>query len=150
MQASLNAIPTGEPTDVPGSLPALVYTLDVLLLMIASMSLIAVALLSIRERVREFGVLKALGFTPSQITMGLTSSHALLALLAGILAIPAGIGLYVAVFALAGGSSEDRVIAPGSWLILVVLGLVAVTIAAVGLPARLATQVGVAQALRYE
>jgi putative ABC transport system permease protein len=150
MQASLNAIPAGEPTDVPDSLPALVYTLDVLLIVIAGMSLISVALLSIRERLREFGILKTLGFTPAQITMSLTSSHALLALLAGILSIPIGIAVYVAVYALAGGSAEDRVIAPWGWLTLVVLGLVAVATAAIGLPARLATRGGISQALRYE
>ena len=150
MQASLDARPAGVPSDVPDSLPILVYTLDAVLLVIASMSLIAVALLSVRERMQEFGILKTLGFTPGQVNISITSSHALLALAAGVLAIPIGIGLYVAAFAVAGGSSADRVIAPPSWLALVALGLVVMAAVTVSLPARVATRIGVAEALRYE
>ena len=150
MQANLDARPAGVPSDVPEGLPILVYTLDAVLLLIASMSLIAVALLSVRERMQEFGVLKTVGFTPGQVNVSLTSSHALLALVAGVLAIPVGIGVYIAAFAAAGGSSADRVIAPASWLALVALGLVALAAVAVSLPARAATRIGVAETLRYE
>jgi putative ABC transport system permease protein len=150
MQASLNAAPTDQVSDVPDSLPILVYTLDAILIVIASQSLIAVALLSIRERVREFGVLKTLGFTPGQITMSLTSSHALLALLAGVLSVPLGIALYVTVYNITGGSSEDRVIAPWGWLTLVILGLVVMAAAAISIPARFATRAAISDTLRYE
>jgi len=150
MQASLNAAPADEVSDVPDELPALVYTLDVLLLLITLMSLIAVALLFVREHMREFGVLKTLGFTPGQVTLSLVSGHALLALGAGVLSIPIGIGLYVTVYGIAGGSSEDRVIAPWWWLSLVVVGLVAMASAAISLPARLAARTRVADTLRYE
>jgi putative ABC transport system permease protein len=150
MQASLDARPAGEVSDVPDALPVLVYTLDVLLLLIAVMSLIAVALLSVRERMREFGILKTLGFTPGQVTFSLVSGHALVALGAGILSVPAGIALYVVVYGASGGSSEDRVIAPWWWLGLVVVGIVIMASAAISLPARLATRIRVADALRYE
>jgi putative ABC transport system permease protein len=150
MQASLNARPAGVPSDVPDSLPLLVYTLDAVLLVIASLSLTAVAILSVRERMREFGVLKTIGFTPGQVTLSLTSSHALLALVAGILSIPIGIGLYAAIYALAGGSSADRVIAPATWLALVALGLTVMTAMVISLPARVATRIAVAETLRYE
>ena len=136
-------------TDVPDSLPILVYTLDVLLLAIATLSLVAVALLSVRERMREFGVLKTLGFTPRQVTLSVMTGHALLALLAGVLSVPLGIAFYVAVYAASGGSSEDRV-PPWWWLVLVVVGVVTLASAAISLPARLATRVGVVDALRYE
>jgi len=75
---------------------------------------------------------------------------ALLALLAGVLSVPLGIALYAAVYAASGGSSEDRVLPPWWWLVLVVVGVVALTFAAITLPARLATRVIVAKALRYE
>jgi len=75
---------------------------------------------------------------------------ALLALLAGVLSVPLGIALYAAVYAASGGSSEDRVLPPWWWLVLVVVGVVALTSAAITLPARLATRVIVAKALRYE
>jgi putative ABC transport system permease protein len=150
VKASLDAAPKGEISDVPDGLSLLVYTLDVVLLFIATLSLIAVALLSVRERMREFGVLKTLGFTPGQITLNLTSGHALLALVAGVVSIPAGIGLYAAVYAATGGPSEGRVFPPASWLALVVVGLIVLACASISLPARLAARVGIADALRYE
>jgi putative ABC transport system permease protein len=150
VKASLDAAPKGEISDVPDGLPLLVYTLDVVLLFIATLSLIAVALLSVRERTREFGVLKTLGFTPGQITFSLTSGYAVLALLAGLASIPAGIALFSAVYAASGGPSEGRVFAPASRLALVVLGLIVLASAAISLPARLAARVGIADALRHE
>jgi putative ABC transport system permease protein len=150
MQATLNARPAGEVSDVPDELPVLVYTLDAVLLVITATTLIAVALLSVRERIRDFGVLKTIGLTPRQIAASLVSAHAALALLAALLAIPAGIGLYVTVYGIAGGSSEDRVIAPWWWLALVPIGTMLVVVAATSLPARLATRIPTADALRYE
>ena len=82
--------------------------------------------------------------------MSLTSSHALLALLAGILSVPLGMALYVTVYNIAGGSSEERVIASGGWLTLVILGLVVMAAAAISIPARFATRAAVSDALRYE
>ena len=43
----------------------LVYTLDAVLLVITATTLVAVALLSVRERIRDYGVLKAIGLTPA-------------------------------------------------------------------------------------
>jgi putative ABC transport system permease protein len=120
------------------------------LLVITTTSLIAVALLSVRERMPEFGVLKTLGFTPGQVIMSLTSSHALFALVAGTLSVPIGIGLYAIVYSIAGGSAADRVIAPGPWLASAALGLVVLTVTAVSLPATVATRIRVAETLRYE
>ncbi len=150
MQASLDARPAGVASDVPDGLPVLAYTLDAVLLIIASLSLIAVALLSIRERMREFGTLKTLGFTPGQINLSLTVSHVVLALVAGILAIPLGIGIFIALHTLAGGSPADRVLAPPIWLAATALGLVVLATAAISLPAAIATRAGVAETLRYE
>jgi putative ABC transport system permease protein len=150
MQASLDARTTGEVSDVPDELPALVYTLDAVLLLITATTLIAIALLSVRERIRDYGVLKAVGLTPRQIASSLVSAHAAVALLAALLSIPVGIGLYVTVYGIAGGSSEDRVIAPWWWLALVPIATVLMVVAATSLPARLATRIPTADALRYE
>jgi putative ABC transport system permease protein len=150
MEATLDAQTAGEVSDVPDELPVLVYTLDAVLLLIAAATLVAVALLSVRERIRDYGVLKTIGLTPRQIAASLVSAHAALALLAALVAIPAGIGLYVTVYGIAGGSSEDRVIAPWWWLVLVPIGTMLVVVAATSLPARLATRIPTADALRYE
>jgi putative ABC transport system permease protein len=150
MEASLDARTAGEPSDVPNELPVLVYSLDAVLLVITATTLVAVALLSVRERIRDYGVLKTIGLTPRQIASSLVSAHAALGLIAALLSIPAGICLYVAVYAIAGGSSEDRVLAPWWWLALVPIGTVLVVVAATSLPARLATRIPTADALRYE
>ena len=150
MQASLQARPPGTASDVPRELPVLVYTLDAVLLLITATTLVAIALLSVRERVRDYGVLKTIGLTPRQIAASLVSAHTALALVAAILSIPAGIALYVVVYGIAGGSSEDRVIAPWWWLALVPVGTVLLVVLATTLPARLATRIPAAEALRYE
>ena len=106
MKASLDAQPAGEASDVPDELPVLVYTLDAVLLLITAATLVALALLSVRERIRDYGVLKTIGLTPRQIASSLVSAHAAVALIAALLAIPAGICLYVAVYAIAGGAAK--------------------------------------------
>ena len=75
-------------SDVPDELPLLIYTLDAALLLITATTLVAVTLLSVRERIRDYGVLKAIGLTPTQITSTLVSAHAALAVVASLLAIP--------------------------------------------------------------
>jgi putative ABC transport system permease protein len=150
MQASLDAQASGAVSDVPDELPVLVYSLDAVLLLITATTLVAIALLSVRERIRDYGVLKAVGLTPRQIASSLVSTHAAVALFAALLSIPVGIALYVTIYGIAGGSSEDRVIAPWWWLALVPIGTLLVVVAATSIPARLATRIPTADALRYE
>jgi ABC-type antimicrobial peptide transport system permease subunit len=150
VEATLDARPAGEVSDVPDELPILIYTLDAALLLITATTLVAVALLSVRERVRDYGVLKAIGLTPTQITSTLVSAHAALALVASLLAIPLGIGLYLALVEAASGTTDDAVLAPWWSLAMIPIGTVLVVVAATSLPARLATRIRTADALRYE
>jgi ABC-type lipoprotein release transport system permease subunit len=150
LDATLDAQPAGEVTDVPDELPLLIYTLDAALLLITATTLVAVTLLSVRERIRDYGVLKAIGLTPTQITSTLVSAHAALAVVASLLAIPLGIGLYLALVKAASGTTEDAVLAPWWSLALIPIGAVLIVVAATSLPARLATRIRTADALRYE
>jgi putative ABC transport system permease protein len=150
LDATLDVQRAREATDFPDELLLLIYTLDTTLLLITATTLIAVALLSVRERVRDYGVLKAIGLTPSQISSTVISAHAGLALFASLLAVPLGIGLYLALDQIASGTTEDAVIAPWWSLALVPIGTVLVVVAATMLPARLATRIHTADALRYE
>jgi ABC-type lipoprotein release transport system permease subunit len=70
--------------------------------------------------------------------------------LAALVSIPVGIALYRAVYGIAGGDSEDLVIAPWWSLALVPIGALFLVAAATTLPARLATRIAAADALRYE
>jgi putative ABC transport system permease protein len=150
LDATLAAQPAGKTSDFPDELLLLIYTLDTVLLLITATTLVAVALLMVRERIRDYGVLKAIGLTPMQITSTVVSAHAALAVLASLLAIPLGIGLYVALYRIAGDTTEDAVIAPWWSLALIPIGTVLVVIAATSLPVRLATRIRTADALRYE
>ncbi len=150
LEATLDAQPAGEVSDVPDELPLLIYTLDAALLLITATTLVAVTLLSVRERIRDYGVLKAIGLTPTQITSTLVSSHAALAAVASLLAIPLGIGLYLALVKAASGTTEDAVLAPWWSLALIPIGAVLIVVVATSLPARLATRIRTADALRYE
>ena len=150
LDATLDAQPAGEASDFPDELLLLIYTLDTVLLLVTVTTLVAVALLSVRERIRDYGVLKAIGLTPAQITSTVVSSHAALALVASLLAVPLGIGLYLAMYRIAGDTTEDAVLAPWWSLALIPIGTVLVVVAATSLPARLATRIRTADALRYE
>jgi putative ABC transport system permease protein len=120
------------------------------LLLITATTLVAVALLSVRERIRDYGVLKAVGLTPGQLSSTIVSAHAALALLASLLAIPLGVALYLTLFRIAGDTTETAVIAPWWSLAMIPIGTVVVVVAATSLPAWLATRIRAADALRYE
>jgi ABC-type lipoprotein release transport system permease subunit len=140
----------GQKGDVPDALPVLVYTLDAVLLLITAATLVAVALLAVRERVRDYAVLKAVGLTPRQLASSLIGAHAVIGLVAALLSIPLGIGLYVAVYRVSGAEAEYLVLAPWWWLALVPVATLVLIAAATALPARLATRIPTADALRYE
>jgi ABC-type lipoprotein release transport system permease subunit len=150
LEATLDARPAGEVSDVPNELPVLVYTLDAVLLVITLTTLVAVALLSVRERVRDYGILKAIGLTPAQITSTVIGANAALALLAALLSIPLGIGLYLALYQATSGNMTDAVVAPWPWLALIPIATLLLVVAATGLPARLATRIRAAEALRFD
>jgi putative ABC transport system permease protein len=150
LDATLDAQRASKTSDFPDELLLLIYTLETVLLLITATTLVAVALLSVRERIRDYGVLKAIGLTPRQITSTVVSAHAALAVAASLLAIPLGVGLYLTLFRIAGDTTEDAVIAPWWSLPLIPIGAVLVVVAATSLPARLATRIHIADALRYE
>lgn len=150
LEATLDAQRAAETSDFPDELLLLIYSLDTVLLLTTATTLVAAVLLSVRERIRDYGVLKAIGLTPRQLTSAVVGAHATLAVLASLLAIPLGIGLYLALFGIAGDTSEDAVIAPWWSLALVPVGTVLVVVVVTSLPARLATRIRTADALRYE
>jgi ABC-type antimicrobial peptide transport system permease subunit len=150
MKASLDARTAGEVSDVADELPVLVYTLDAVLVVIATTTLVAIALLSVRERIRDYGVLKTIGLEPRQIASSLVGAHAAVALVAALFSIPIGIALFRLVFGIAGGDSADLVIAPWWSLVLVPIAMLVMVAAATILPARLATRIPTADAVRYE
>jgi putative ABC transport system permease protein len=120
------------------------------LISIVVTTLVAVALLAVRERVRDFGVLRTVGFTPHQVSSSLVGAHAVVPFVTSLVSIPLGIALYIGVYGLGGGDSNDLVIAPSWWLALVPVVEAAMVIVSTGLPARISARTPITDALRYE
>ncbi|ONH59916.1 hypothetical protein CcI49_14465 [Frankia sp. CcI49] len=87
---------TNEPA--PGSTIIIMKSLITMLtLMIAAVAVLGVldtVVLDVRRRVRDFGILKALGMTPRQTMVVIVTSVAGIGLLAGFVGVPTGIALH--------------------------------------------------------
>jgi putative ABC transport system permease protein len=130
--------------------------LTLLLIAVAGLGVLNTAVLQIRERAHDLGVFKAIGMTPRQTLAMVVSSAAGIGVIAGLIAIPAGVALHrylVPVMGHAGGTNV-----PGSLLSvyspveLAVLALAGVLIAAGGAlgPAAWVARTRTATTLRAE
>ena len=84
----------------------LVYGLDAITLAVAVVTLLTTTMLALRERARELGVLRALGFTPAQLLYGVMANQLLLAVAALTVGIPLGLLLFSGAYEAAGGRPE--------------------------------------------
>lgn len=165
MEASLDVGSTPPPPPVTDGMPLwdpvdddaaegdalrpVVYGLDLTLLFVGLVSLVATIILSMRERMRDVGMLKAVGLTPAQITCAVLAGQALLAVLASLVGIPLGLAVFRLGIGLSGGSDEFAY--PPVWsLALLPLALVLSVALLAGPLARGAARLPVADALRYE
>ena len=168
MEASLNIVserapappraenlptPAWDPVDDDAGEAALlrpvVYSLDAVLLFVGLVNLLATVLLAVRERVRDMGVLKAVGVTPGQLGRSVLSSQGILGALAALAGIPLGLGIFRLAVGLTGGSDEFAYPA-WWWLVLVPPAMVASVVVLTYPLARRAAGIRVAEALRYE
>jgi len=140
---------SGAVSDIPGELPALIYSLDGVLAISAISALTAVALLTVRERYQDIGVLRTIGMAPAQVVATVAGALAAIALVAGVLGIPVGLALYVALYSAT--DADGGAMTPPWWsLALVPLALAIATLVASGIPAHLAARTPVAQAIRQD
>jgi putative ABC transport system permease protein len=142
-----------EPHASAMQLQQIIVSLGTLLLLVAGVNLLSTTLLSVRERVRDFGIQKTLGMTPAQVAAGVTTGVAVIALMAVLAGIPMGWLVYELFM-----TAVSREIGAGAgfaqmdWrlLLLLIPAAVAVAILSSLLPARQAAAIEVADALRYE
>jgi putative ABC transport system permease protein len=135
---------------------ALAGTLTLLLSIAAGLGVLNTVVLHIRERVHDLGVLKAVGMTPRQTVAMVLCSVAGIGLLAGMLAVPAGVAVHRSVIpAMAGAaglgvpSSLQDVYGSGELAALALAGLLIALVGAL-LPAGWAARSRTASALRAE
>jgi putative ABC transport system permease protein len=131
-----------------------IFGLNGVLFGIAGVNLLSSMLLSIRERRRDFAILKTVGFTPGQVARSVLFSSATLAVVAVAIGLPLGLvatRVMFDVLSSAAGIGTGVGAMPGPlWLAPLVPGAVAVALLGTALPARRAASVRIAEALRYE
>jgi len=131
-----------------GRVLTLITALQVLLGGVAVITLLAAASMSIRERLRELGVLHALGCTTGQLVGASAVSQGTLGTIGGLLGIPLGLGVYLLFKAMAGGGFTGT--PPPLPVALIALAAIAIAAGAGATPALLAQRVPASQALAAE
>jgi putative ABC transport system permease protein len=143
-----------DPTAVAVSASA--WALTLLLAAVAGLGVLNTAVLTVRERRRDLGVLRSVGMTPRQVTLATVTAMAGLGAAGGLLGVPVGVAAHaLAVPAMAGAAG---VVLPGAmldvWHVpgLVLPVLAGVAIAALGafVPARAAGRTTIARVLHNE
>ena len=134
----------------------LVATLTLLLVAVAALGVLNTVVLQTRERVHDLGVFKAIGMTPRQTIAMVVYSVAGIGLVAGLIAIPAGIAVHNYVLPVMGHAAQTdvppsvlNVYQPAELVLLALSGLVIAVAGALG-PAGWAARTRTASALRAE
>lgn len=132
------------------------FVLTMLLIAVAALGVLNTAVLQIRERAHDLGVFKAIGMTPRQTLAMVVSSAAAIGVIAGLIAIPAGVTLHrflVPVMGHAGGTNVPgtllSVYSPGELAVLALAGLLIAAGGALG-PAAWIARTRTATTLRAE
>jgi len=142
-----------------GVLPAilgLVGALTLLIAVVAALGVLNTVVLQTRERVHDLGVFKAVGMTPRQTIAMVVSTVAGIGLVAGLIAIPAGVALHRFVLPVMASAAQTALPAsvlnvyhPAELVLLALPGL-AIAVAGALAPASWAARIRTASALRTE
>nr|WP_094103527.1 ABC transporter permease [Streptomyces phaeoluteigriseus] len=147
---------TGNSSSVILAMDALIGMLTLMLVVVAGLGVLNTVVLDTRERVRDLGVLKALGMTPRQTVTMVVTSVAGTGLLAGLAAVPAGVALHHWIIPLMGDGVGMNLptaalsVYDPQRLTLLALGGLVIAVAGGLLPATWAARTDTATALRSE
>ena len=135
---------------------SLIATLTLLLMAVAGLGVLNTVVLQTRERVHDIGVFKAIGMTPRQTIAMVMCSVAGIGLVAGLIAIPAGVALHQYVLPIMGQAAQTGIPASvlnvyhAPELILLALSGLVIAVAGALAPACWAARTRTAFALRAE
>jgi putative ABC transport system permease protein len=134
----------------------LVLILTLLLVVVAALGVLNTVVLMTRERVHDLGVFKAVGMTPRQVVAMVVTTVAASGLIAGLIAVPAGIALHNAILPITGNGAQTdfppaiyNVYNPAELVLLALTGLIIAVVSALA-PAGWAARTRTAIALRAE
>jgi putative ABC transport system permease protein len=131
------------------SILALIYVLLALSVLISLFGVVNTLVLTIHERTREIGMLRAIGMSRNQVRRMVRYESVITAMIGAIMG--AAIGLALAVIAVIALEDEGLVLSIPYPLLVIVLVLAAVAGAAAAIaPARRAAKINVIEALQYE
>jgi putative ABC transport system permease protein len=142
-----------EPLVSVTQLTDLILSIAVILLLVAAANLMSNSLLTTRERVRDFGIQKTLGLTPTQIAISVVVGALAITVIALLLGVTLGLVImekFIQQVGIAIGAGTDYYIIDWGQLSLLLPILVLVAILSSLLPARRAAKIEVVDALRYE
>lgn len=150
------SVSTSTDSPVFKSVLVLLVMLVVLLMAVAGLGVLNTVVLQIRERAHDLGIYKAIGMTPRQVLAMVVCSVAATGLVAGIIAVPAGMALHqyvVPVMAHAAQSDVPpgllAVYSPWELVLLAMSGLLIAVAGALG-PAGWIARIRTTTALRAE
>ena len=147
------SIITEEPVASVVQIRNLIVSLALILMLVAAANLMSTSLLSVRERVRDFGIQKTLGLTPAQIAISVVVGAITLAVIALLIGVTVGMVVTVNFIEQVGisiGAGPDFYLINWGGIILLLPILVIVAIVSSLLPAIRAARIEVTEALRYE
>jgi putative ABC transport system permease protein len=149
--AEISRLPVFSPAisqQVIGRIMTLITAMQALLGGVAVVTLLAAASMSIQERLRELGVLHAVGCTSAQLTGASAVSQGALGAIGAAVGLPLGLGTYLLFKAMSGGGFTGSPTPLA--LTLIALTAIAIAAAAGAVPALLAQRVPANQALAAE
>ncbi|MFJ1809961.1 MULTISPECIES: FtsX-like permease family protein [unclassified Streptomyces] len=147
---------TADTSSVIAAMDALIGTLTLMLVVVAGLGVLNTVVLDTRDRVHDLGVLKALGMAPRQTVTMVVTSVAGIGLVAGAVAVPAGVALHRYVTPLMGDAvgmtlpASNIAVYDAPELALLALGGLVIAVAGALLPAGWAARTTTATALRTE
>ena len=147
------SVVTEEPMASVVQLKNLIISIAVILMLVAAANLMSTSLLSVRERVRDFGIQKTLGLTPAQIATSVVVGAIAMAVIALLIGVTVGMVVTINFIQQVGitiGAGPDFYQINWGGIILLLPILVIVAIVSSLLPASRAARLGVTEALRYE
>jgi putative ABC transport system permease protein len=149
-------VTTKTNSPVFSSVITLLAVLIVLLIVVAGLGVLNTVVLQVRERAHDLGIFKAIGMTPRQTVGMVVCSVTGIGLVAGAIAIPAGVALHRYVVPIMGHAAQSAVpgsllsvYAPGELALLALSGLLIAAAGALG-PASWVARIRTATALRAE
>ena len=139
----------GAVTDALGRVFGLFDALALVAVLVAALGIVNTLAMSVVERVREIGVLRAIGMTRRQASRMVVVEATILGLVGAVLGAVVGLGVGAVMLILSGGSVASAGMPWASIAIAAVLGLASPAVAA-WYPSRLASGVSIVRALKFE